>query len=176
MGESWLKDGHKLVLENGKPLLQGEIMIRYYVKSSTNNRQEMQLTIDKMCTVREVRLVLDRKVLVSVISLRTVEPRITITSLLQPLFSSRRNAKTFSYNKSPLLRPPLQYDQRPQLKLLYNVYPVNTATQTSNVHLFTVNIVCTDWGVNLYLFFRMLNKEQLFRRAGVIYLLSCLSF
>jgi len=62
--ESWLKDGHKLVLENGKPLLQGEIMIRYYVKSSTNSRQEMQLTIDKMCTVREVRLVLDRKVLV----------------------------------------------------------------------------------------------------------------
>lgn len=62
--ESWLKDGQKLVLENGKSLLQGEIMIRYYVKSSTNSRQEMQLTIDKMCSVREVRLVLDRKVLV----------------------------------------------------------------------------------------------------------------
>ena len=106
--ESWLKDGHKLVLENGKPLVQGEIMIRYYVKSSTNNRQEMQLTIDKMCTVREVRL--DRKVLVSVISLRTVEPRITITSLLHPLFCPGETPKHFQIKipvttANPSIRP-----------------------------------------------------------------------
>lgn len=61
---SWLKDGHKLVLEKGNPLLQGEIMIRYYIKSSTNTRQEMEQIIDKKCTVRQVSVVRDSNVLV----------------------------------------------------------------------------------------------------------------
>ena len=63
MEESWLKDGHKLVLEKGNPLLQGEIMIRCYVKSSTK-RQEVEQIIDKKCTVRQVSPVLDKNVLV----------------------------------------------------------------------------------------------------------------
>lgn len=59
MDESWLKDGHKLVLEKGNPPLQGEITIKCYVKSSTNSRQEVEQIIDKKCTVRQVRLVFD---------------------------------------------------------------------------------------------------------------------
>lgn len=59
MDESWLKDGHKLVLEKGNPPLQGEITIKCYVKSSTNSRQEVEQIIDKKCTVRQVSLVLD---------------------------------------------------------------------------------------------------------------------
>jgi len=62
--ESWLKEGHKLVLEKGNPLLPGEIMIRCYVKSSTNSRQEMEQIIDKKCTVGQVSPALDKNVLV----------------------------------------------------------------------------------------------------------------
>ncbi|XP_078377016.1 ubiquitin carboxyl-terminal hydrolase 40-like isoform X2 [Oculina patagonica] len=51
--ESWLREGQKLVLEAGAPLLQGEIMIRYYISSSTNTRKEMEQIINKTCTVRQ---------------------------------------------------------------------------------------------------------------------------
>ena len=42
----------------------------------------------------------------------TVEPRLTATSLIRPpryyghFFWSRQNGHTFSYNKTPLMRPP----------------------------------------------------------------------
>lgn len=39
-------------------------MIRYYIKSSTNTRQEMEQIIDKKCTVRQVSVVRDSNVLV----------------------------------------------------------------------------------------------------------------
>ena len=58
--ESWLREGQKLVLEPGSPLLKGEITIRYYINSSTN-RKEMEQIIDKTCTVCQVRLVWDMK-------------------------------------------------------------------------------------------------------------------
>lgn len=53
VGDSWLKQGQKLVLEPGAPLLQSEIMIRYYVCSSTHTREEMEQIVDKKLTVRE---------------------------------------------------------------------------------------------------------------------------
>ena len=56
--ECWLNQGQRIVLERGAPLLQGEIMIRHYVCSPVHtSRKEMEQTMVKSCTVREVRLV-----------------------------------------------------------------------------------------------------------------------
>ena len=54
VGESWLKEGQRLVLQSGAPLLQEEIMIRYYVCSPTHTREEMEQIVKKKITVGEV--------------------------------------------------------------------------------------------------------------------------
>lgn len=52
--ESWLNEGQRLVLEHAPPLLQGEIMIRYFICSSTHtSRKEEEQTVLKTCTVRK---------------------------------------------------------------------------------------------------------------------------
>nr|XP_058972797.1 ubiquitin carboxyl-terminal hydrolase 40-like [Pocillopora verrucosa] len=52
--ESWLNEGQRLVLEHKPPLLQGEIMIRYYVCSPIHtSRKEEEQTVLKSCTIRE---------------------------------------------------------------------------------------------------------------------------
>ncbi|KAJ7369771.1 peptidase C19 [Desmophyllum pertusum] len=53
VSESWLKQGQRLVLEQGAPLLQGEIVIRYYIISTTHTRQETEQIVEKKCTVQE---------------------------------------------------------------------------------------------------------------------------
>lgn len=56
--EPWLNEGQRLVLEHKPPLLQGEIMIRYYVCSPLHtSRKEEEQTVLKSCTIREVILI-----------------------------------------------------------------------------------------------------------------------
>ena len=57
VSESWLKEGQKLVLEPGAPLLPSEIMIRYYVRSSNHSRVEIEQTVDKNITIGQVGFV-----------------------------------------------------------------------------------------------------------------------
>ena len=54
VGESWLKEGQKLVLESGAPLLPEEIMIRFYVCEPSHTRQEMEQVVSNKITVGEV--------------------------------------------------------------------------------------------------------------------------
>lgn len=55
VSESWLQEGQRLVLEPGAPLLQDQIMIRFYVCSPNHTREEMEQIVDKNLTVLEVR-------------------------------------------------------------------------------------------------------------------------
>ena len=54
VSESWLKEGQKLVLESGAPLLPEEIMIRFYVCAPSHTREEMEQVVSKKKTVGEV--------------------------------------------------------------------------------------------------------------------------
>lgn len=52
--KSSLNEGQRLVLEHAPPLLQGEIMIRYFICSSTHtSRKEEEQTVLKTCTIRK---------------------------------------------------------------------------------------------------------------------------
>ncbi|CAH3155916.1 unnamed protein product [Porites evermanni] len=53
VSESWLKEGQKLVLESGAPLLPEEIMIRFYVSAPSHTRQEMEQVVSNKITVGE---------------------------------------------------------------------------------------------------------------------------
>ena len=59
----------------------------------------------------------------------TVEPRHTTTPLIRPLlyyddsFVARTNAHTFSYLKTPLIRTPRYYDQRPPFGVISSYCP-----------------------------------------------------
>lgn len=54
VSESWLKEGQKLVVESGAPLLPEEIMIRFYVSAPSHTRQEMEQVVSNKITVGEV--------------------------------------------------------------------------------------------------------------------------
>ena len=58
ISSSSLKHGDKLVLESGPPLKPGQLMIRYYVRSASHSRQEMEVVVDKTITAQEVSGVL----------------------------------------------------------------------------------------------------------------------
>ena len=56
VSESLLKEGQKLVLESGAPLLAEEIMIHFYVSAPSHTREEMEQVVNKKITVGEVIL------------------------------------------------------------------------------------------------------------------------
>ena len=58
--------------------------------------------------------------------LHTVEPRHTTTLYYDYFFVTRTQAHSFSYLKTPLIRPPRYYDQRPPLGVLsrYFLYKI----------------------------------------------------